>query len=92
MSAPTGQSTLPTGLPLAPGALDTLPSDWAEMADAGTPYVAVVQPHDTHADVPVLTFVPFTSVVPGSTSPVTVEDGSGGFAIVFDNDGNVVFA
>lgn len=25
-------------------------------------------------------------------SPVTVDDGAGGFLIVFDNDGNVVYA
>lgn len=26
------------------------------------------------------------------TSPVTVDDGMGGFALVFDEDGNVVYA
>lgn len=32
------------------------------------------------------------STLPPSTTPVTVEDGSGGFEIVFDEDGNVVYA
>lgn len=67
----------------------------AEAAPKGF-YVAIVGT-PAHGDVAAYDatlgyFVP-AAVGSGSTaSPVTVEDGSGGFLIVFDEDGNVVYA
>lgn len=59
MANPTGQSSLPSGLPLAPAALDDVPEDWADVT-----YTPVIAAHETHADVPVLSYVE-TSVITG---------------------------
>jgi hypothetical protein len=72
--------------------VSTLPA--AESAPKGY-YVAVVgTPAD--GDVPVydaaLGYCVWQSGATAGGSPVTVEDGMGGFLIVFDEDGNVVYA
>ena len=92
MPNPDSLRRLPPGIKWAPSALDNVPSDWADRYAAGNPYVPIVAPHDTHAGVPVIEYIPLVSVVGETLSPVTVEDGSGGFAIVFTEGGEVVYA
>lgn len=62
------------------------PSDYAAMETAGTPYRLGIDPA---TGLPYWVATPIAGV---GTSPVTVSDGAGGFLLVFDNDGNVVYA
>ena len=92
MSDPTRGKRLRAGQRWEPSALAAVPSDWAAMLAAGTPYVAVIDAHPDDPAQPVLRYVLLSSAGGITGAPVTVDDGAGGFAIVFDNDGNVVYA
>ena len=60
-----------------------VPTDWADVIAAGNHYELVV-----------IDGIPawFVDTETGGAAPVTVDDGSGGFVLVFDSDGNVVYA
>lgn len=63
-----------------------IPADYATMDAAGTPYRLGIDP---------TTGLPYWAVTPlagTGTSPVTVSDGMGGFLLVFDSNGDVVYA
>jgi hypothetical protein len=82
---PIALKRFPPGVKLDPDAIDEVPGDWETVQ-----YLATIEPHPDDATRPILRWVLASSVSSGS--PVTVEDGMGGFLIVFDEDGNVVYA
>jgi len=77
----------PAGTRLAPVAIDDIPSDWATVD-----YMVTIAEHPEKPGVPILVFTPAVATVGATLSPVTVEDGAGGFLLVFDSDGDVVYA
>lgn len=91
MADPLAQDPLPEGIKHHPSALDDVPADWADMHTAGTPYLAIVAPMDGDATKPKLLYTTLTALGVG-LAPVTIEDGSGGFEIVFTEGGDVVYS
>lgn len=85
MSDPRAMDVPDDGNVIDPAGIDAIPSDWASIQ-----YTIVIAPHPDNPSLPILKFIQATAAI--DASPIYVDDGSGGFEPIYDNDGVPIYA